>query len=376
MIYFDYAASCPLDEDAAQIYVKAATQYYGNSQSLHDIGSQASDLLESCRSKFARMLGVIKEGIYFTGGGSEGNFLSIHALLSSPLKKGRHIITGMAEHSSVHICLESLRADGYEVTALPLNPAGQIDIELVKATIREDTVLMSIQHGNPEIGTLQPIQEISELCKANDILIHTDCVQTFGKVDVRPIAGLVDSLTISGHKFYGPKGIGVIFLNPRLHWLPFLPGTAHENGLRAGTVNVPAIVAMTSAAQKVYNHLDSQMNHYWELRKAFILALQPEHSKCIIYETAKDSCQMPSTIGMRVKGMEGQFLMLECNRHGFAISTGSACQVGLKSPSKTMIALGLKGKIAKEFIRISFGRETTEEDVKALGQAIVKIINE
>ncbi|MBS4210276.1 IscS subfamily cysteine desulfurase [Bacillus sp. FJAT-50079] len=368
MKYFDYAASCPLDKEAAQVYIKAATEFYGNSSSLHDIGEEASSLLENCRRALAELLAVEKDGIYFTSGGSESNFLAIHALLSSPLKKGKHIITGMAEHSSV---LNSL--NHYEVTALPFNSAGQIEVSELKKAIREDTILITIQHGNPEIGSLQPIEEISKLCKENDILFHSDCVQTFGKVDAKNIATHVDSLSISGHKFYGPKGIGAAYINPRVRWNPFLPGTVHENGFRPGTVNVPAIAAMITAAQTAYKQMEEHQQQCWKLRTLFLEALSPVKSSCVIYG-GDVSTQLPSTLGMRVKGLEGQFVMLECNRFGFAISTGSACQIGLQAPSKTMTALGLSGKPAKEFIRISFGKETTENDVQQLAETIIRII--
>lgn len=373
MNYFDYAATCPLDQEAAEVYIKAATAYYGNTSSLHDTGTQANELLENCRNEMAQLLGVQKEGIFFTSGGSESNFLGIQSLLSSSLKKGKHIITGMAEHSSITNTMEKLITEQqYEVTALPLNQAGHIDIEQVKKALRKDTVLISIQHGNPEIGTLQPLKEIGSICKENQILLHSDCIQTFGKKDVRLVAQAVDSLSISGHKFYGPKGIGAVYIHPRLNWKRYYPGATHENGFRPGTVNVPAIAAMTVAAQKAYRHLDEHHSQSLRLREAFLHALEPIKKNCIIY-SGDEASQLPSTIGMRIKGIEGQLIMLECNRYGFAISTGSACQTGMQFSSKTMKALGITGKSAKEFIRISFGWETTINDAQLLGKTLAKI---
>ncbi|MBU8879541.1 IscS subfamily cysteine desulfurase [Bacillus sp. FJAT-29790] len=375
MKYFDYAATCPLDEEAAQVYVKAATEYYGNAQSLHDTGSQAKELLENCRHEFAKLLGVMKEGIYFTSGGSESNFLAIQSLLSSSLKKGKHIITGIAEHSSILSTLEKLTEDDYEVTALPLNSLGQIDLEQVRNAIREDTVLITIQHGNPETGILQPLEEINKICKEHQILFHSDCVQTFGKAELKTVAQFVDSLSISGHKFYGPKGTGAVYIHPRFHWKAFYPGASHEKGFRPGTVNVPGIAAMTVAAQKALGNLEDHIKKVHVLRKTFLNALDPIKENCIIYGLS-DSRQLPSTIGMRIIGLEGQYVMLECNRYGFAISTGSACQVGMQSPSKTMKAMGVSGKSGKEFIRISFGWKTTERETQELGEALVKIVNQ
>jgi cysteine desulfurase len=369
--YFDYAASCPLDEEAAAAYVKASAEYYGNASSLHDMGEKAHRLLEHCRAEFGKFFGVSKDGVYFTGGGSEGNFLGIQALLSASPKKGKHIVTGMAEHSSVANTMEKCRKSGYEVTSVRLGPDGRIDPDAFRDALREDTVLASIQHGNPEIGTIQPIAEMSGMCKERGILFHTDCVQTFGKTDIAEIAPLVDSLTISGHKFYGPKGVGAVYVNPGLAWTPFYPGTTHEHGFRPGTVNVPGIAAMAVAAKKAVEQMERQARHFAGLRETFIRSLSPAKQNFIIYES-----DLPSTVGMRIKGLEGQFVMLECNRRGFAISTGSACSVHLQPPSKTMTAMGVAGKEAKEFIRISFGRDTTADNVKQLGETLVKIAGE
>lgn len=371
MKYFDYAASCPLDEEAAQLYAQVATKIYGNSSSLHDIGSEASQLLEHCRQQIALLLGVPSSGIYFTGGGSNGNFLAIYALLSSPLKKGKHIIIGMAEHASIHNVGEKLKKEGYEVTLLPLLPSGHVDLKQLQSLIREDTILISLQHANPEIGTVQPIREVGEICKTHQILFHSDCVQSFGKIDIQGIIPNVDSITISGHKFYGPKGAGVVYINPRLHWQSFIPDTTHESGLKPGTVDVPAIVAMTFSAKKAIEKLNHNHVRLSNIRKVFMQVLGEEKSRIIPYHA-----DLPSIIGLRMKGVEGQLVMLECNRYGFAISTGSACQVGMQEPSKTMTAIGITGQAAKEFIRISFGRDTTEEEASQLGKTLVNISRE
>ncbi|AIE60885.1 IscS subfamily cysteine desulfurase [Bacillus methanolicus] len=376
MKYFDYAATCPLDEEAAQIFLKASQNYFGNTQSLHDIGSNASALLDQCRLRLAQLLNVEKEGIYFTSGGSESNFLAIHALLSAKRKKGRHIIAGQAEHSSIHSSLMRLEKDGYEISYLPFNKEGIIDLENLRAAIREDTVLITIHHANPEIGTVQPIEEIGLLCKQYEILFHTDCVQTFGKIKLDKINKWADSFSISSHKFYGPKGVGAVYVNPYLAWKTFYPGAVHERGFRPGTVNVPGIAAMTAAAEKSYANQTEYAKKFLKLRDAFKHSVKEISDRITIYEANDSNMQLPSIIGLRLMGLEGQWVMLECNRRGYAISTGTACQIGLQSPSKTMQALGIDNKEAKEFIRISVGRETTEEDVESLGQTIVQIVRQ
>jgi cysteine desulfurase len=373
MIYLDYAATTPLDSEAAEVYIQAATEFYGNTSSLHDIGGNAAGLLENCREELASLLNVDKRGLFFTSGGSEGNFLAIEALLSAPKRPGNHIIAGIAEHSSIHGILN--RLTGYTITYLPLNSSGLIDLDLLTTSITPETVLITIQHVNSEIGTIQPLELIAEICQANHIHFHSDFVQSIGKVNLTQLTPLVSSFSFSGHKIYGPKGVGGVYINPNISWHPFFPGTSHENGFRPGTLNVPAIASMTMAAQKISQRLVENHRKFWSFRKVFLETLEPIKHLVHIYQGDSDS-QLPSIIGLRIKGIEGQWMMLECNRQGFAISTGSACHTGMQAPAKVMQALGVEGKAAKEFIRISFGQSTTMEDVVRLGQTIHTIVND
>jgi cysteine desulfurase len=375
MKYFDFAATTPLDRDAANVYIKLATEVFGNTSSLHDVGGQATQVLENCRETAAKFLGVDKKGLYFTSGGSESNFLALQALLSSPKKKGRHIITGMAEHTSIHSTLKKLEEEGYEVTTLPFNPNGVLDIEKLKETIRDDTVLITIQHTNSEIGTIQPIAEISDICQKHNLYFHSDFVQGIGKVDITSLSGRVSSFSFSSHKFYGPKGVGGVYIDPKINWTAYYPGTSHEGGLRPGTVNLPGIAAMTVALEKAVGKTEETNSRLAKLREAFIHSLQPIEDFVTIHG-ARGAHQNPGIIGISIDGIEGQWLMLECNRLGYAVSTGSACSSGKQSPSKTMVALGISGKKAKEFARISLGQNTTLEDVEKLGQNIVYIVNQ
>jgi cysteine desulfurase len=374
MIYFDFAATTPLDIEAAEVYVKVATDFFGNSNSLHDIGSQAAGLLENCREELAALVGIDKAGLFFTSGGSEGNFLAIEALLSTMGKEKNHIITSIAEHSSIHGAMKRLEKCGYTVTYLPYTADGIIDLEKATAALKPETALLTIQHVNSEIGAIQPIEEIAEICRANNILFHSDFVQSFGKLDLKKVAPLVSSFSFSGHKIYGPKGTGAVYINPQIGWNSFFPGTTHEKGLRPGTVNVPAIVAMTAAAQKIIAQAGEAEKKFESLRQVFIETIRPIKEWVNIIEAKSDN-QLPSIIGLTISGIEGQLLMLECNRQGFAISTGSACQVGMQTPSKTMQALGIENEQAKEFIRISFGKTTTIEEIQRLGETITNIVN-
>lgn len=368
MKYFDYAATTSLDPDAASTYVEIACKYFGNSNSLHDMGDTASRIVENCRDEWGRLINVDKNGIYFTSGGTESNFLILHSLLMGTKKEGKHLITSTAEHASIHSAMHVLADKGYEITYLPLSKTGLIDTRLLEETIRPDTVLVSIQHVNSEIGAIQSIKEISTICKRYHILFHSDMVQSFGKIEVKEVTPYVDALSLSSHKFYGPKGVGIAYINPNVPWIPIVLNGSHENGFRSGTVNTAGIASMTVAAQKACSTISKNETKLSKFRKLFTKMIPKE--SVTIFECTD---QYPGIIGLRAKGIEGQWLMLECNRRGFAISTGSACQVGKQAPSKTMEAFGLAVQEAKEFVRISMGKDTKEDDVRDLANTIKQL---
>lgn len=368
MKYFDYAATTSLDPDAASTYVEVACKYFGNSNSLHDMGDTASRIVENCRDELGRLINVDKNGIYFTSGGTESNFLILHSLLMGTKKEGKHLITSTAEHASIHSAMHVLADKGYEITYLPLSKTGLIDTRLLEETIRPDTVLVSIQHVNSEIGAIQPIKEISTICKRYHILFHSDMVQSFGKIEVKEVTPYVDALSLSSHKFYGPKGVGIAYINPNVPWIPIVLNGSHENGFRSGTVNTAGIASMTVAAQKACSTISKNETKLSKFRKLFTKMIPKE--SVTIFECTD---QYPGIIGLRAKGIEGQWLMLECNRRGFAISTGSACQVGKQAPSNTMEAFGLAVQEAKEFVRISMGKDTKEDDVRDLANTIKQL---
>ncbi|MFZ3588311.1 IscS subfamily cysteine desulfurase [Bacillus sp. DJP31] len=361
MIYLDYAAATPMREEAIDIYTEVARNFYGNPSSLHDTGTKAATLLETCRSELAGLLGGVKEGVYFTSGGSESNILAIRSLLNGAGKKGKHLITTKIEHSSVHHLFQQLEKEGYSVTYLSVNVEGLIDINELTLAITPQTLLASIHHANSEIGTIQPLQQIGEILHEHGVLFHADCVQTFGKVPIHVMTSHIDSLSISSHKLYGPKGVGACYINPRIKWLPYYEGTSHEKGFRPGTVNVPGIASFLRAAQLIHEQLEVESKRFLALREKFTDGLQ-KRGLPICVEGHLTSC-LPHILGLTIEGIEGQYTMLECNRYGLAISTGSACSVGKQAPSKTMIAIGKTPQTAKQFIRLSFGKWTTESDI-------------
>lgn len=369
MNYFDYAASTPLHPEAALVYTTLATSCYGNTSSLHEVGAEAQNMLAYCRSELANKLGVEAAGVYFTSGGTESNLLSIISLAKAHAHKGKHIISTLGEHPSVDSALEYLKEDGFEITKIPFTADGFVDLHLFKKAIRPDTVLVSVQHVNPEIGSIQPLEDIAKITKEHGILLHSDCIQSFGKIDLTATADLVDSLTISAHKLYGPKGVGVAYIHPRHRIVPVFPGLVHESAFRGGTVNVPGIASFIEATKQ-----NQDMNELFDLfRNAFLEKIGQHPELFTVYSCNDKDKQLPHIIGLRAHQVEGQLMMLELNRRGFAISTGSACQVGQQHASKVMMALQIDPQRAKEFIRISFGASTTLESVHALADSMIQV---
>jgi cysteine desulfurase len=373
MIYLDYSATTPISGKALAIYNTVSKDYYGNPQSLHDIGSNAKNIIEVCRKELAMMINGNPKGIVFTSGGTESNILAIRTLLNGCSKEKNHIITSSVEHSSIMNTMEALEEEGYQVTYLQVNSDGEYDLEELKKAVNAMTALVCLTHVNSEIGTIQPIKETGEYLNKLNIPLHIDAVQSFGKIAINVAEAKITSLAISSHKIYGPKGVGACYLNPKTSWKPLLPHTAHEGGFRAGTVNVPGIAAFVTAAGEVMESIKENYTVYEKLRATFLKILVDKNKNITIEEHSCKHKQLPAIIGLRLKGIEGQYVMLECNRQGIALSTGSACQVGQNKPSKTMLALGRSAGEANEFIRLSLGRDTTEEQLEKVAFVLCDI---
>ena len=366
MTYLDYAASTPMTQQAIDAYAEVATKIYGNPSSLHDAGGQAANAVAWARGVIARKLGVHSDGVIFTGSGTEANIIAILSLARSE-KRGRHIITSMAEHTSVHAAMNTLEREGFEVTRLPLTAGGVIDMDVVEKTIRPDTILISIQHVNSEIGTIQPISKIAQLAKDYGILYHVDCVQSFCKLDVAFDAQLADAISISAHKIGGPKGCGAVYFNPFVRVMPIFPGVTHERGLRGGTLDTPALVAFGVAVEQYTYDMEKQ----WKLREKLLHMLRGESFQ-IIEGQAEN--QLPNIVGICKLGMEGQLVMLKLNEQNLHISTGSACDINSASGTKAILAMGKTITEARQFFRISFGADTEVDEVVLCGEALRKII--
>ncbi|MCU9612364.1 IscS subfamily cysteine desulfurase [Caldibacillus lycopersici] len=362
MIYLDYAATTPMSEEAMEVFIQASKNFYGNANSLHDIGSNAANLLEASREELAKLLHCQKEGIYFTSGGSESNILAITSLISANKHRGNHLITTKCEHSSILHLFQRLEQEGYEVTYLPVNQSGFVDLAALQNAVKDTTILVAIQHANSEIGTIQHINKIGKLLHERNVLFHCDAVQSFGKIPLHLDQEYIDSLSISSHKVYGPKGVGAVYINPRRKWNPQIPGSTHEGGLRPGTINIPGIAAFVTAATAIYDTMERENARLEALRELLIEKLTQLPTAKVVIEGDQRK-HLPNIVGIRIIGMEGQLVMLECNRYGIALSTGSACSIGMQEPSSTLKALGRSDMEAKQFIRISLGNATTKADI-------------
>ncbi|MDP4550439.1 IscS subfamily cysteine desulfurase [Alkalihalobacillus macyae] len=358
MIYLDYAASTPMSDRAMMTYTKAAREYFANTQSSHDAGTNAAQLLELARTTIATHVNGDPSGVYFTSGGTEANILALTSLIKR-YPKG-HLITVEGEHSSVLNTFAKLEKEGYRVSYLTYNHEGRIETERLLEAICEDTILVSIASGNSEIGSTQPLEDIGRELYRRNILFHTDAVQTYGKIPIDVQKMNISALSISSHKLYGPKGVGACYINPLVPWDPVIPGTVHEKGFRPGTINLPGICSFTTAVEETFERLESEQKRLQNLRTYLLNGIVHPN---IVIEGQKQT-GLPHIVGIRIKGLEGQYTMLEFNRKGIAVSTGSACSVGQQKPSKTLLSMGRTEDEARELVRISFGRETTEEDLK------------
>ncbi|MFO7923084.1 MAG: IscS subfamily cysteine desulfurase [Bacteroidales bacterium] len=377
MIYLDYAATSPMSSTATDAYRQAAVKFFGNSNSLHDDGSNASAALESSRKLIASLAGdVPPQGLHFTGSGSEAVFLTVYglAMAAKNAGNGTHLITSMAEHSCVKNSFQWLeRHHGFSVTEIPATTAGTVNVDKLKKELRDDTVLVSVQHVNSETGAINPLQQIGKALENHPASFHSDCVQSFCKLGLYPGRYNLDAFSISAHKISGPKGMGAAYISPKIRWQAFIPESSQEHGFRPGTVDVPAVVSFAAAAQQMSGERDTNYRSVSATKSRFIHELNRQRGEHIQIEGDPDQSS-PYICGLRVNGMEGQFAMLQCSQKGLAISTGSACQINEQKPSATMKAMGYGDEEAKQFIRFSFGPDTTADEVDQAANVLSTIL--
>ncbi|MCS7163481.1 MAG: cysteine desulfurase [Thermodesulfovibrio sp.] len=368
MIYLDYNATTPLEPRVKEEIVKSFDEF-GNPSSSHIYGKKAKEIIEKARTKVAELIDAEPEEIFFTSGGTESNNL---AILGRALcfNKG-HIITSSIEHPSVLNPCKQLAMYGYDVTFLPVNSEGIVDPEDVKKAIRKDTILVTIMHSNNETGVIQPIKEIGEILLEREIPFHTDCAQSIGKVKVSVKELSVTMLSLAGHKFYAPKGVGALYIKKNFMIKPIFFGASHEMGLRPGTENTPYIAGLGKASEIISQELYKIKEHLKNVTEILLKGLlEIPHVKL---NGAKFQ-RLPNTINISIKGIVAdEFVERLSDR--VAISTGSACHAGIKKPSHVLLAMGISPDEAFSSIRISTGRFTTIDEVKEAIEIIKKEIN-
>ncbi|MCK4249817.1 cysteine desulfurase NifS [candidate division WOR-3 bacterium] len=373
-IYLDYAATTPMHPAVAKAMQGYFSEDFGNPSSLHSIGQKAKDAVEQARYEVAHILGAKPKEIIFTSGGSESNNFAIKGVTHAMKDKGNHIITSKIEHHAVLEPYHFLQKNGFDVTFLSVDNYGVVDPDDVKKAIIDKTILVSIMHANNEIGTIEPIEEISKICRNKGVYLHTDAVQSFGSLDTNVDKLGVDFLSISAHKFYGPKGVGLLYIKQGTRISPLIHGGAQEWNKRASTHNVPGIVGLAKAAQLAIVEKDERVKHYSHLRDKLIK---------LIFEKIEDvklnghpEKRLPNNCHIILKYVEGESMLLKLDAIGIEVATGSACSSGSLEPSHVLLSIGITPEDAHGSLRLTIGRLTTEQDIDYVGEHLPKIVDD
>ncbi len=372
-IYLDYAATTPCDEQVVEAMRPYFTDKFGNPSSIHSFGQEAKKGLEDARQALADFLGAKPEEIVFTSGGTESNNLAIFGSCGALEKKGKHIITSNIEHHAVSEPCKVLEKKGYGVTYVKVNKDGIIDPADVKKAISDKTVLISIMQANNEIGAIQPIAEIGRIAREKGIAFHTDAVQTVGHIPVNVNDLNVDLLSLSAHKFYGPKGVGALYVRKGARINRYLHGGEQENGRRASTSNVPGIVGLAKAIELCKLKLKEEADFQTGLRDALIKGLLAKIDKCRL--NGHPSQRLPNNVNMSFEYIEGESMLLNLDMLGISASTGSACSSSSLEPSHVLLAIGLPHEVAHGSLRFSLGRWTKKSDIDYLIKELPEIVD-
>lgn len=372
-VYADNAATTPVSQEVLTAMLPYYTEYYGNPSSLYSVGQAAKKPLELAREQVAECLNAFPNEIFFTSGGSEADNWAIKGVAHELAKKGKkHIITSKFEHHAVLHTAQALEKEGFAVTYLEVYENGIVKPEDVEAAIREDTALVTIMYANNEIGTIQPISEIGAICKKHKVLFHTDAVQAVGNVPIDVKEQNIDLLSLSGHKFHGPKGVGALFIRRGVRVPNLVDGGAQERGRRAGTENVAGIVGLGTALKQACAAMKERGERLAKMRDRLIAgALKIERSRL----NGDPVHRLPGNINLCFEGIEGESLLLKLDFAGICASSGSACTSGSLDPSHVLLAIGLPHEIAHGSLRISFSDQNTEEDVDYILEVLPGIVS-
>lgn len=369
-VYLDHAATTGVDRDVLEKMTPYFSDTFGNPNSLHSFGREAEKAVTSSRDAIAKLLGCKPNELYFTSGGTEADNWAIKGIYTAYKNKGNHIITTKIEHKAVLASCQRLQKDGAEITYLDVDKYGTVDLEQLKNSITDKTILVSVITANNEVGTIQPIAEIGRICKERGVLFHTDAVQAIGAVDIDVKRDNIDLLSLSAHKVYGPKGIGALYIRNGVKCDRYISGGSQERGMRAGTTNVPLIVGMAAAFEKAV--LNSEENNKKLIRLRDELIQRIEAGIPNSYLNGHRTNRLPNNVNFCFEFVEGESLLLMLDMQGIAVSSGSACTSGSLEPSHVLSAMGVPPEIAQSATRFTFGRENTMEDIDYVVECLKK----
>jgi cysteine desulfurase len=372
MIYLDYNATTPLCDAAREAMLPYLDRLFGNPSSVHRAGRESRAAIDNARDKLAALLRIKPNEIVFTSGGTESCNLAVFGLARSRMQRGGHVISAKTEHHAVLNAIEHLeKHEGFEVTWLNVSRDGIIDLDQLAGAIRPETRLVSIMTANNETGVIQPMREISSICREHGVLLHSDMVQSFGKIATD--LSLVDAASFAAHKFYGPKGVGFLFLRSGLSIQPIMFGGAHENERRPGTENVAAIVGMAAAAERTLRDRETEQQREAQLRDELWtrIAQNVPHAA----QNAANAMRLANTLNVSLLGIDSEMLLIALDLEGVCASSGSACMVGSVVASHVLLAMGLPMERARSAVRFSLGKWTTADEIKAAGDAVRKIVD-
>lgn len=371
-IYLDNSATTPLKKEVLDAMLPYFREIYGNPSSIYKLGREAKEAVENAREQVANAIGAEPKEIFFTSGGTEADNWSIKGVALSKAKRGKHIITSKIEHHAVLHTLQSLEKQGYEVTYLDVDSNGKISLEQLESAIRQDTILITIMTANNEIGTIEPISEIGKIAKKHNVLFHTDAVQAIGsiKIDVKEMN--IDLLSLSAHKFGGPKGIGALYVRNGVRPEVFMHGGAQERARRAGTENVASIVGLGKAITLATENIEEKIKRISLMRDRLIKEI-PEKIP-FVKLNGHPTDRLPGNVNFSFNFIEGESLLLMLDLNGISASSGSACTSGSLDPSHVLLALGLPHEIAHGSLRLSIGENNTDEDIDTVLEILPNIV--
>ena len=377
--YFDHAATTPPDPRVLEAMWPAYTQTWGNPSSIYLEGQQARHALDEARATCAKLLGVKPTEIVFTGGGTESDNAAIRgaALAQRERGRGNHIVTTQVEHHAVLHTVEQLEREGFRATYLPVDRDGVVSLEALEAAVGPETTVVSIMAANNEVGTIQPVAEASRIAKARNpkVVVHTDAVQAAGALDISPAALGVDLLSLAGHKIYGPKGVGLLYVKNRTPWQPLLLGGSQEKERRAGTENVAGIVGLATAMQLAWSEIDARNAHSRHLRDRILYELPERIADTVVTGPADPARRLSNNFSCCFRNVEGESVLLALDMADFAASSGSACTTGSLEPSHVLTAMGIDPDLAHASLRLTVGADNTDDDVSRLLDTLPGIVS-